>query len=159
MKQMADILALDVGDKRVGVALGMLNPKSSAPFAIFQRAKGLAEEKIIELIVSRNIKEVVAGLPLSEDGTSNEQCIKIERFCLRILRRCKVRMVFVDEYASSFEANERIATLKKFSYVQRKKKVDLDAVSASIILESYLEHNSQVVIKRMESDLFSGKDK
>lgn len=151
---MVDILALDVGDKRVGVALGTFKPRSSAPFAIYPRAQGKAEEKIIELLVSKNISQLIAGLPLSEDGAVNEQCTKIERFCLRILRRCNVKIIFVDEYATSLEANERINTFKKHSLVQKKKKQELDAVSASIILENYLEHGEQVVVKSMDkSDL------
>jgi putative Holliday junction resolvase len=136
------IISLDVGDKRVGVAIGTQNPKSYAPYAIYDRAKGQAEEKIISLINSREVSEVVVGLPLSENGAINEQCTKIERFCHRLQRRCKVKIVFVDEYASSAEASEKIAELKRLSLVKRKQKKNIDDISASILLESYLDNGT-----------------
>ena len=48
---MTYIMSLDVGDKRIGVAIGTLNPKSLAPYAIYERAKGQAENQIISLIL------------------------------------------------------------------------------------------------------------
>ena len=150
---MSNIIALDVGDIRVGVAVGTTAPQSFAPLGIYLRAKGRAEQEILRLVMARNIEEIVVGLPLSQDGVVNEQCNKIEKFCLRLQRRCSVKVIFVDEFASSLEASEQLAALKKLSLVQKKKKQDLDAISASIILQSYLENGPQVVVKILEKPL------
>ena len=146
---MIGIIGLDVGDKRVGVAVGSLFPRISSPYAIYDRAKGSAEEKIISLIKERSIKIIVAGLPLNDDNTFNDQCLKIEKFCIRIKRRAKVKIVFVDEFSSSAEANEKLAELRKLSLAKKKQTKKLDSLAASIILESYLEHGPQVVVKEL----------
>lgn len=144
---MISIISLDVGDKRVGVAIGTRCPDSFAPYATFNRAKGEAEKKIINLVNERNVSQLIAGLPLSEDGTFNEQCAKIEKFCQRIQKRCNVKVVFVDEYATTEEAKEAVAGLRGFSVIKKSREKNLDAVAASLILQSYIEKRA-LEIKR-----------
>src|SRR5215213_5831390 len=97
------LLCLDVGDKRVGVALGSAVPKTVKPLCTLERAAGKAEREILKIIEKHGIKHLVVGLPLNEDGTINEQCVKIEKFCGRLKKRSGVEIVFVDEYASSLD--------------------------------------------------------
>jgi len=133
---MSFLLGLDVGDKRVGVALGSRVPVSFRPLDTFERTGGHAERDILELIGRHQITELVVGLPLSENGERNEQCAKVEKFCARLVKRCAIKIIYVDEYASTCEATELMALKGRPSAKERAR---LDAVSASLILRSYLE--------------------
>lgn len=130
-------IGLDVGDKNVGTALADSQAAVAVAYKTFSRAKGVAEQEILKLIKENGIATVVAGLPLSEDGSKNEQCSKVENFCTRIKKRSGVEVVYIDEYLTSVEAEERLrnAGLK----TSRGKKVAIDALSAAIILQLYLD--------------------
>ena len=121
-------LALDVGDARIGVAVGSLLPSHAEPLATLKRAGGYAEQEILKLISERLIDTLIVGLPIAEDGSFNLQCSKIEKFCRRLQRRVSINIEFVDEYASSAEAEE-------YKSCQH----GSDAVAAALILRRYLD--------------------
>lgn len=129
------ILALDVGTVRVGTALssGIL----AQPHQTFERAQGVAEKEILSLIAERQIEILVVGLPLGDNGERTRQCDDVERFVRRLTRRAKVSIVFVDEYASSATAAERL----RESGRGRKSVASgtLDAGAAAVILQDYLD--------------------
>lgn len=153
---MKQILSLDVGDKRVGVALGTNNPRSLRPLGTFKRAKGLAEDKILEYIRQKELDQVVVGLPLSQDGAFTEQCTKIEQFCRRLHKRCSATFSFVDEYASSLEAEEKLIKFKGGARAMRGNKSDIDAAAAVLILESYFEDQAAFIKKWEPAPVPSG---
>ena len=103
------LLGLDVGDKRVGVALGWRSPSFARPAGMFLRNQGQAEDEILKLIEIRGISEVVVGLPLSDDGSENEQCERVRNFCRRLERRTSAKLHFIDEYGTSQESLDRLA--------------------------------------------------
>ena len=133
------ILALDVGDIRIGTALSDEQEKFAYPLETFERTKGLAEQRIIDIIKEKRISTLVVGLPLGEHGERNNQCNKIESFVRRLNRRCpNVKIEFVDEYGTSEEAMEQLRTTGRSEKQIKEKKV-LDSVSASIILKIYID--------------------
>lgn len=132
------ILALDIGDKRVGTALSDEHEKFAYPHQTFNRAKGQAEEQILALLKEKNIGTLVVGIPLGEHSEKNEQCLKVESFSRRIIRRYPVTLEFVDEYGSSLEAAERLGYSGRKQRATRQKGI-IDSVSASIILQSFLD--------------------
>ena len=136
------ILGLDVGDKYIGIALSDTEQLLAHPVATFQRAGGKAESAILSLIAERQIKTVVAGLPLGENGEKNQQCEKVENFLRRLQKRVDITLVLVDEYASSFAAEEQ---LREAGNRGRglKQSGKLDAASAALILQSYLDSREQ----------------
>ena len=133
---MSRILGLDIGDVRVGVALSDASGTLATPFATFERGGGAAESEILALISREGITTVVAGLPLSEAGAETEQSSKIRSFCRRLERRAKIEITLVDEYLSTVEAWEIVAESKKS---RSHKKGKIDAVSAALILQTYLD--------------------
>ncbi len=120
------ILALDVGDKRVGLAVA--RPPSLIPAQLETVLRKDAEKRILDLINSEKVETVVIGLPLSENDNTTDQAESIKRFATRLKKRAQVKIEFVDEYDSSEEAKERI----KFAGGS------IDAISAQVILERYL---------------------
>jgi putative Holliday junction resolvase len=132
---MTTLLGLDVGDKRVGVALS--DGTTVVSIGTFNRAQGEAESKIIQLVGERKVDIIVSGLPLSENGEKNSQCQKVENFCRRLMKRLHgVELAFVDEYLTSVEAEQQLKSTK--SGRSRGDKATIDALSAVIILQDYV---------------------
>jgi putative Holliday junction resolvase len=134
-------LALDVGRKRVGVAVGD-RTVPPIPLSTLDRAQGRAEAGILRIITERQIERVVVGIPLHEDGRSSPQCEDVRRFIRRLERRAPgVAFVEWDEFGSSAEARERLGHSQKFHRKDRESG-ELDATAAAIILEGYLASGS-----------------
>lgn len=129
-------MSLDVGDERVGVALA--DSSIAIPHAFATYVRGEAEAKILSLINERKIEKVIVGIPLDDDGTEGPQCQKVRTFAKRLKKRCQAEFVYIDEYASSEEAKERI----RESGRRITDKGMVDAAAAAIILQRYLESRS-----------------
>lgn len=137
---MERILGIDVGDKRVGVALSDPLGRCASPQPTLLRAGGKAEAQILNILQEYGIKLLVVGMPFGADGSRNGQCEKVENFCRRLRKRANVEIVYVDEHLSSEEAKERLQAsgVKSFS------KEDIDATAATLILQSYLDERTAV---------------
>lgn len=128
------VLALDVGDKRIGVAV-------SDPFFLF--ATGLkiiirendnkALEEIKEICQTYKIKKIVVGLPYNMDGTIGAQAKKTVKFTEKLKNDFEI--IYRDERLTSFEAEEMLKKENK-KYTKNKGLVDIKA--ACIILQSYI---------------------
>ncbi len=132
------VLALDVGDVRVGLALSDLSGMLASPYKTVLRAKGTAQKEILKLVKEHGIRVIVVGLPLDESNQRTKQCLSIENFCRRLERRIPAKFVFVDEYSSTLEASE-IKRARHESRNKKSSKSDLDALSAAVLLQSYLD--------------------
>jgi putative Holliday junction resolvase len=121
------IVALDIGSKRVGVALTPSDVIVPVPVGVWERAS--AEKQLLSLITERGISIVVVGLPLDRDGNETPQSEKVRKFCARILKRAaKITIVYVDEYLTSEEAKNSGGDLRY-----------IDALAALEILKNYLK--------------------
>ena len=130
------LLGLDVGDKRVGVAICRAGVVT--PIGAFNRAKGQAETQILKMIKEHGVETLVVGLPLDESGQETQQSEKIRGFCRRIEKRSEASIHYIDEYGSSAEAKQRLAEGGRKQQLARRSGM-IDAVSASIILQSFLD--------------------
>ena len=137
------LLALDIGDSRIGVAVCEHGASGPRPLGTFNRAQGNAEQEIIKIIKELDIQTVIAGLPLDEAGLPTKQCERVEQFCRRLERRSTAKIIYQDEYASTHEAQERLnqSTGRRKSNSSGNRGL-LDAFSAAIILESYLKQTN-----------------
>jgi putative holliday junction resolvase len=135
------LIGLDIGDKRVGVALSDASGLIASPVGTLDRAKGEAESRILEMIKERQIRTVVVGMPYSENGQTNEQCTRVESFCRRLRRRSGVDIEYIDEYLSTVEAKHRLMETQGAG--RRLKAVGgVDAASACVILQMFLDAGS-----------------
>ena len=91
------ILGLDVGQKKVGVALVCPGTSVAVPVGSFERNAGKAEKEILKIIRRESIELIIAGLPLDESGRETPECERIRSFCRRIEKRGPVRFCYVDE--------------------------------------------------------------
>jgi len=137
MTQMA-IAALDVGRRRIGVAIAE-DAGSSAAYpigAIARRSLAKDFEALGTLLRSRDVKQVVVGLPLNMDGSVGRQARAAQDFARRLEAAIGLPVSLYDERLSSFEAEERLRESPRKS---RPSKTAIDAVAAAVILEGWLQ--------------------
>lgn len=130
---MANILALDVGTKRIGVAVA----DSTLPIAVpllTLRVDGNELQKLFSIINEKHVDTVVVGYPRNQSGDPTEQTGVAESFAVHL--RGHAEVVFQDESLTSVTAEERLRQSgKPFE------KGDIDALAACIILQDYLEEH------------------
>ena len=130
-------IAIDVGDKRVGVAIFAADTGIVLPHGTYNRAKGEAERAILELLETKNAHTLVVGMPYNSDGSENMQCHKVRVFAKRISRRSEVTIKFHNEYGSSADARQKLAQRHTKGSMPKEKGI-VDALAASAILQDYL---------------------
>lgn len=125
------ILALDVGEKRVGLAISDELRIVASPTGFCEREQAI--EKISDLVESEKVKKIVIGLPHLPSGDLGSQAKDILAFSEVLKESIDCRIDFEDESLSSVEAENRLKRRKK-PY----EKGEIDAEAAAIILENYL---------------------
>lgn len=135
---MGILIGLDVGSKRVGVALSDATELIASPHSTLDRAQNRAERGIIQLIASSNASALVVGLPLNDDNSESEQCQNVKNFCRRLLKRVNIELYYVDEFASSMEAEAKLRAVKS-KKIGKGEKGAVDAAAAAIILQEFLD--------------------
>lgn len=125
-------LALDVGEKRIGVAIADDGVKIAVAYDTLA-VDGTEIDQIGELLVSESIDTLVIGYPRNQSGEPTRQTAYVEAFAEQ-LRRFDVPLVFQDESVTSVHA-ESLLKRQNRPY----EKGDIDAVAASLILQDYLE--------------------
>lgn len=126
------IVALDVGEKRIGVALADGRVKIAIAYDTIE-VDGNELKNIVEVIESQSAGTIVVGYPRNQSGEPTKQTEFVEQFADKI-RQIYPNLVFQDESLSSVRAEEILNSQKK-PY----KKADVDALAASLILQDYLE--------------------
>jgi putative Holliday junction resolvase len=137
------IVAFDVGERRIGVAVSDASCTLARPAGTLQ-VKGLdrAAVAIVADEVARLAAEddgvagVVVGLPRRLDGTANEMTGRVQRFAGELGKRTRLPVTLQDERLSSHEAESRLG-LREKDWRTRKKR--LDAAAAAVILQDYLD--------------------
>jgi len=128
------VIGLDVGDKRIGVAV-------SDPFCIFavevgvilRKSDEFAIEEVKKICNSYNAKKIVVGLPYNMDGSIGKQAEKTLGFVDKLKKDYEI--IYKDERLTSFEAEEILKKEKK-KYTKNKGLVDVKA--ACLILQIYI---------------------
>lgn len=133
---MGRILAVDLGTKRVGFALSDPLKIISTPYTMipFTTENNLINE-IRKLVKEKEIETVVIGLPIRENGNEGTACEKARIISERIAAY-KISVILWDERYSSKIA-EKI--LREYGIKHKNSKSKIDSLSASILLESYLQ--------------------
>lgn len=131
-------IALDVGSKRVGLALANLTARISSPYSTLERADSFLGE-LKKVIETENVQHIVIGLPRGLDGQSTAQTTAIAEFAKQIKQAFQLPIYFQDEALTSVKAEEEL-TRRGRDY----KKSDIDALAATYILEDWLAENKEV---------------
>lgn len=137
------IVGLDIGERRIGVAVSDATGTLARPLAVL-RAAGLDVDafEIVAAEIGRLAREedgvgaIVVGLPRRLDGTPTEMTPRVEQFARILREKLSLPVSLQDERLSSREAESRLALRDKD---WRSRKARLDAAAAAIILQDYLD--------------------
>ncbi|MFN3346700.1 MAG: Holliday junction resolvase RuvX [Candidatus Bipolaricaulaceae bacterium] len=134
---MKRVLALDVGERRVGLARTDETGTLAVPHGVYVR-KGWEEDvrKLAELARDLGAEALVVGLPLHMDGRVSPQAQEVRAFAEAVAREAALPLHFVDERWTTAEV-ERV--LGEAGLPPRKRKGKVDALSAVLILQAWLD--------------------
>jgi putative Holliday junction resolvase len=134
---MARILGLDVGDKRIGIAVSDPTGLLVTPLVTIQRKNRRADvARLAALVAKQEAGMVVVGLPLNMDGTEGEQALKVRSFAKQLSFAIKMPIELQDERLSTFSAIEAL-TERGVRTGHNRELVDMEA--AAIILRTFLD--------------------
>lgn len=130
-------MGLDIGDKRIGVALSDPDGILASPLTIINRSdESLDIEAITNIVSQHQVKQIIVGLPRSMDGSIGKQAEKVEDFTRRLCQHTEVPVEFRDERLSTVSAKR---LMQAISTKKTRKKVRDDAIAAAVILQGYLD--------------------
>ena len=137
---MPRIVALDVGDRTIGVAasdeLGII----ANPVRTIRRGASVKADlrEVDALLAELEASEVVVGIPLDAEGEEGPQAAKVKDFSERLAKRLRIPVIYWDERFSTAEAEE---TLIEMGASRARRRKVIDKMAAAVILESYLRES------------------
>jgi len=135
-------LALDPGERRVGVAITDPTGTVCQPFETI-RTRGLASpallERIVEIVETHEVGQIVIGLPVHMDGREGSGAEAARSFGSAVAAATGAPVDFVDERWSTLEA-ERL--LREAGARGKRDKGRVDRIAASLLLETYLARST-----------------
>lgn len=127
------VIALDVGEKRIGVAMSDGIVRIARPGATIE-VDGTELVKVTQCIAEERAQKVVIGYPRNQSGQPTAQTAFVEAFKDRLAEVTEAEIIFQDESLTSVLAEERLRQRGR-PYA----KSDIDAEAAVLILQDYLE--------------------
>jgi putative holliday junction resolvase len=129
-------LGLDVGEKRIGVAICDPDGRLAVPLRVIERQGKRDIHVIAELAEREEAGRIVVGLPVSLDGSEGAQAEQSRAFAESLRGATRAEVVFYDERLSSAEADRHLhaAGLKR-----KDARAARDSTAAAIILQAYLD--------------------
>ncbi len=135
-------LALDVGDKRIGVAvsdeLGIL----ATPLTVIKHTNWREDiARVLRIAAEQRVEGIVVGVPYYLDGTPSDQTRKVFRFIERLRERTDLPVYEWNEALSTEEAETRLQAAGRRH--GRRSAAPVDAYAAAVILQEFLEARRQ----------------
>lgn len=129
-------LAVDVGGKRTGLALGDTLTRMAMPVQVLHVPRGPALlEAVVAAVHEHAPDAIVMGLPLNMDGTEGPAVVQARAFAAEVGTRTGLTVHLQDERLTSFEADQRMA---RSGRTHGQKKDLRDALAAAALLEDFL---------------------
>jgi putative Holliday junction resolvase len=138
------ILGIDVGRRRIGLAISDATRTLARPLTALTVGDDDGPDRVAREIARLATEEdglsaIVVGRPARLDGTPSEQTPHVARFIAALKGRTAIPVFEEDERLTSREAESRLAIRERD---WRKRKARLDAASAAIILQDYLDRTA-----------------
>lgn len=133
-------MGLDVGDRRIGVALSDETATLASALTTLSRVGGRKDAAAVaELARTHEVVAVVVGLPLNMNGSRGPQVEKVLGFVDGLRAQLPVPVVLRDERLTTVEADER---LREAGLGWKERKRVVDQVAAVVILQEYLDESA-----------------
>ncbi len=133
---MMRVMAVDFGDARTGVAISDAGGKITGEALVISEwnMEKLAD-RLCGLASDRGVSVIVLGLPVNMDGSRGQRAEKSALLAEMIKKRCPLEVVLQDERRTTVDAHRILTEAGRHG---KKRKAAVDAVAASLILETYL---------------------
>ena len=136
---MANVLAIDYGTKRIGLAIADEKLKIPLPLKpIIEKNQQQVLEKIANLCREKNVFQIVIGLPLSFEFEETSMCQEIKAFGEKLKQITGIKIIYENEVLTTEAAKKMRQTTSQLKSRKDKLKNHFDSQAASLILESYL---------------------
>lgn len=164
---MARLMALDVGEARIGVATCDATGTLASPYTTLHISHDEQQtwRSIQEIIEETEAEGLVVGLPVSLDGQLHTQGLRVQSFAQRLQEQISIPLILWDERLSTVEAqrllaqggqdkvikSQRRGNRQRTQSKRRRRAHEIDALAATVILQDYLsEHTLAVSSERIE---------
>lgn len=134
-----NVLAIDHGTKRVGLAVGSTETGTAAPLKVVEhRGEAGLIEDLKAVIASEGIDQVVLGVPLSETGGHTEQEAVVRAFAAKLEEALTIPVILEDERLSSREIEAHMGRMGGRK-AWKASGLDRDTAAATLFLQTYLD--------------------
>lgn len=134
-----NVLAIDHGSKRVGLAIGSTDSGTAAPLKLLRHGGDAALiEDIKAVIKSESVDQVIVGLPFSIDGSSSAQTETVRAFAAKLEAALDVPVVMEDERFSSREIEAHMNAMGGRK-AWKASGLDRDTAAATLFLQTFLD--------------------
>ena len=131
------VLGLDVGDRRIGVALSDALGITAQQLTVLERHAMSADVQAVEqLIAHHHAEHLVVGMPLTMAGAQGPQAKKVVAFVDGLRRRLTVPIHWIDERLTTVQGQR---ALREIGASRRKRHQVIDQVAAQLILQQFLD--------------------
>lgn len=131
----SSVLALDVGNRRVGIALASTAARLASPLVTLEQGDKFFDE-LAKIIERESVSDLVVGLPRGLQGQATEQTVLTAEFTKQLKEHFELPVHFQDEAVTSRQAETELQSRGK-PY----QKSDIDALAATYILEDWLREH------------------
>ena len=136
------VVALDIGSKRIGIAVSDPFNSYALPDDAYICTKNLEQDivNIRQILQDKLATIIVCGMPLNVDGTESVQTVRTKKFIEALKKVVNLPIVTVDERYTSISARE---SLQMQNTQKNRKSGRVDSVAACYILEEYLNQSKK----------------
>ena len=136
------VLALDVGERRIGVAISETGILATPHGVIHRRSKAQDFAAVARMVTELGAERVVVGLPLSLSGDVGPQARRVMRYAQALAQALPVPVELYDERYSTVTADELLAEGGR-----KRRRTPIDAAAAAVILQEYLANIKSQTLK------------
>jgi putative holliday junction resolvase len=135
------IMALDVGEKNIGVAVSDALLLTAQGRPTLKRTGWEGDVRQLRRLIEENdVEQIVVGKPLHMGGQESRQSQRMKQFAMKLSKNLGLPVILWDERLTSFEAEQQLEAAG-LNWRERKKHVD--KVAAMLILQDYLDNRPQ----------------
>lgn len=133
------VLSIDYGDVRTGIAISDVRGMLASPLCVIEQSyQPKLVDKIVQIVEENKIEKIVIGLPRNMDGSYGYRCDECRSLGDAIAQKIDVDIFYEDERLTTVMAHN---VLSDNNVRGKKRKQTVDAVSAVMILQSFLDKN------------------
>tara|TARA_A100001037_G_scaffold186882_1_gene167353 strand:+ start:22755 stop:23174 length:420 start_codon:yes stop_codon:yes gene_type:complete len=137
------ILAVDLGDKRVGLAVSDVSGIVATPKPAFHfKNLSYSVDYLSNISQELEVDHILVGMPLLLSGSHGEQANKVKEFIKELRKKISIKIEILDERFSTVEARRRI--FENTSKKSQTRMKNLDSPAAAVMLQSYLDFSNKI---------------